>query len=258
MGCNAQYFSCKVSEWLKAGWLRSGGRLMDFGSQEFVDDASSVREATAAWLRSHYLSPEVVQAAVGDDMPSVRSVYQAIGIEYESVDVDLAHGSVFLDLNNETAPPNWLGAFDFVNNEGTAEHLINPINAFHVAHDLAKVGGVVRHSFPLIGWREHGFFYGTTKLYAHVVGDNGYEVLRACAIVTSTATPFDDKFFVEVVDHDLKPLRAPTIVDVWGELIYRKTKDTPFVIPVDHLSGRHAGAAKVRLRANYDRIARMR
>ena len=30
----------------------------------------------------------------------------------------------------------------------------------------------------------------------------------------------------------------PTVTNLWGELVYRKTADRPFVIPVDHVVGR--------------------
>jgi hypothetical protein len=82
----------------------------------------------------------------------VDAIYAALGIEYLAIDVDGACGSTFFDLNTFAAPAAWCSAFDFVNNEGTIEHLANPINGFHVAHDIAKVGAVIRHNFPLVGW----------------------------------------------------------------------------------------------------------
>jgi hypothetical protein len=48
----------------------------------------------------------------------------------------------------------------------TIEHLACPINGFHVAHDMAKVGDVVRHNLPLIGWFQPGFVNLITKFYA--------------------------------------------------------------------------------------------
>ena len=104
------------------------------------------------------------------------------------------------DLNSCSPPLNRRDGFDFVNNEGTIEHLVNPINSFQVAHEIAKVGGVIRQNFPFTGWREHGFFYGTTKFYAHWIGDNGYEKLSAIAVPTGQ-TPFADALFQSI---DLK------------------------------------------------------
>lgn len=97
-------------------------------------------------------------------------------------------------MNTFAAPAEWRGAFDFVNNEGTIEHLANPLNGFRVAHDIAKAGGVIRHNFPLVGWTQHGFANLTSKFYAHLIGDNAYEVLRA-EVTLSEPTPFNDPLF---------------------------------------------------------------
>lgn len=220
MGYSRDYFTTWVKDWIDRGWLAPGHRLIDFGAQEF------------------------------DGPASVAEMYATLGINYASIDVDGARGSTFFDLNTFAVPHEWMGAFDFVNDEGTVEHLVNPINCFHVAHDMAKIGGVIRHSFPLIGWREHGFFYPTTKLCAQLVGDNGYELLEAIASHTGQ-TPFADAFF--------KLDRAtPAVTDLWAFLTYRKTSNRPFVIPVDHVGGPSAARTKVVLRENYDRMTNHR
>jgi hypothetical protein len=41
------------------------------------------------------------------------------------------------------------------------------------------------------------------------------------------------------------------VTDIWCELVYRKTSDRPFVIPVDHVGGPKADAARTRLVDNY-------
>jgi len=69
-------------------------------------------------------------------------------------------------------PPDWVGAFDMANNEGTIEHLINPINGFQVAHELLKPGGVARHSMPLTGCWDHGLFHPTSSFYLAMLNQN--------------------------------------------------------------------------------------
>jgi hypothetical protein len=241
-----------VQPWLDAGWLKPGHRFMEFGAQEFYSDVEETRREVGAYLRGREMPQDVVDAVIGEGLPQVRAIYEAMGIDYTSIDVDGAHGSIYFDLNTFATPPKWHSAFDFISNEGTIEHLVNPINAFHVAHEMAKVGGVIRHSFPLIGWRDHGFMNPTPKFYAHLVGDNDYELLRAVSAVTGR-TPFDDPLFksIDAIDH--RPAPVPDVVDIWGELIYRKTKDQPFTIPVDHLTGLNAEADRLRLIDNYRR-----
>jgi hypothetical protein len=123
--------------------------------------------------------------------------------------------------------------------------------------ETSALCGVIRHSFPLIGWRDHGFLYPTTKFYAHMVGDNAYEMLKIEALLSEDA-PFDDPFFKQVVDGRRDPVAPPAVTNIWGELVYRKTSDRSFAIPVDHLGGPDAMAARHRLIDNYRHVARSR
>jgi hypothetical protein len=259
MGYDVSTFPQMVGACLQAGWLFPGARLIEFGSQEFFGGSAANRQSVGEFLRSRNVTENEISAALGNaDQPSVAAVYRAIGLDYTAIDVDGARGSTFFDLNIAAPPPEWRNAFDFVNNEGTAEHLINPINAFHVAHDIAKVGGVIRHSFPLIGYQDHGFFYPTGKFCAHLVGDNGYEVLRATALVADRPSQFNDTFFAHTVRYNAERIvETVSITDIWALLIYRKTKDTPFVIPADHLDG-NGTALRKRLDADYHALARLR
>ena len=258
MGYTAAYFQHAVQHWFDEGWLRPGQRLIDFGAQEFFADAAAVRESVAAFLQQHGR-----ELAPGEGLPGIQNVYEAVGLDYLSIDVDGAHGSTFFDLNTFAAPAEWRGAFDFVNNEGTIEHLANPLNGFHVAHDIAKVGGVIRHNFPLVGWAQHGFANLTPKFYAQLIGSNAYEVLMAVATL-SEPTPFNDSLFATCYAADRSdglttksgiPVPAviapPLVANIWGQLIYRKTHDGPFTMPVDHVEGSDAAAVRQRLVENY-------
>ena len=257
MGYSPLAFPHRVQAWLDAGWLKPGHVLIDFGAQEFYSSVAEVHREIGAFLSEHGLSGDRVRGILGNGLPQVRTIYEALRIKYYSIDIDGAHGSAFFDLNSEAPPAHWYDTFDFVNNEGTIEHLANPLNGFQVAQELAKVGGVIRHSFPLIGWREHGFFYATTKFYAHLVGDNGYELLKAQALLIESE-PFDDVFFRQVINLKGEPVAPPAVTNIWGELVYRKVRDQPFVIPVDHLVGPNATTARQRLIKNYRRFARGR
>jgi hypothetical protein len=245
MGYGPLYFPIHVQGWLDGGWLKPGHALMDFGAQEFNSGPCD-----SAFLHKHGLPASA----------TIREIYETLGIKYHSIDVDGAHGSTFFDLNTGAQAPAWRGAFDFVNNEGTIEHLVNPINGFHVAHEIAKAGAVIRHSFPLIGWPDHGFVNPTPKFYAHMIGDNGYELLRAKALM-SEPTQFKDALFKTVIDEtkggDVVAVAVP-MTNLWAELTYRKTSERPFVIPVDHVEGLQADKARLLLRQRYDCLARAR
>jgi hypothetical protein len=259
MGYSALYFGHRVHEWLRDGWLRPGDHLLDFGAQEFYTLDAKTRHEVTAFLQKQHVAQENIDALVQNDDLSVRAIFKAFAVQYSSVDVDGAHGSAFLDLNSSEPPAYWRNVFDFINNEGTIEHLANPLNGFQLAHEMVRVGGVVRHSFPLIGWREHGFFYGTTKFYAELIGANGYELLQARAMI-GEPSPFDDRLFAELWDETKdRPADAPPMIaNLWGNLAYRKTANQPFVIPVDHVGGPAAEAMRARVIENYRKLAQVR
>src|ERR1041385_7963957 len=102
-----------------------------------------------------------------------------------------------------------------VNNEGTIEHLINPINGFQETHELLKPGGVARHSAPLSGCGEHGILHPTSGFYLAMVNENRYELLEGRADF-QPARPWDDPLFKLAEQHDIPSL--------WGLIIYRKTR----------------------------------
>jgi hypothetical protein len=77
------------------------------------------------------------------------------------------------------------------------------------------------------------------------------------AATVSDYSPFEDSFFRQVTDGRGNVL-APMVTNIWGELVYRKTTDRPFTIPVDHVGGQDAEAARAQLTKNYRRLARGR
>jgi SAM-dependent methyltransferase len=243
MGYSADYFPTHVARWLDQGWLFPGARLIEFGAQEFYCDAQAAREATRAFLLARGKSAAEVDGALGrGGLFPVAKVYRALGIDYVAVDVDSAYGSTFFDLNTFAPPPEWVGTFDMVNNEGTIEHLINPINGFQVTHELLKPGGLARHSTPLTGWRDHGLFHPTSSFYLAMLNENRYELLEARADVLP-ARPWDDQLF--------KLAERRDIVDMWGLIIYRKQINETFRPPADHLLTARAGAIASRLAADW-------
>jgi SAM-dependent methyltransferase len=267
MGYYAHYFEFIVDKWLSEGWLSPGERLIEFGAQEFHSEPEVARAATRSFLLRRGKTEAEVGAIIGTTGPfPVSNVYRALGIDYMAIDVDGSHGSQYFDLSTSRAPDHWKGQFDFVNNGGTIEHLVNPINGFHVAHELLKPGGVVRHSIPMFGWSDHGFLYATPKFFAHLVGDNQYQVLEK-RLIRSGTTPLRDPLFSEVVEADmsslknldeLKPVENPVVEDYWAILVYRKTHDAPFVAPFDHIISDEAAGIRQRLSLSYAEYANRR
>jgi SAM-dependent methyltransferase len=261
MGYSPHYFTSYVGDWITRGWLPTDGKFIDFGSQEFHGDEAEARRETTAFLRERGLSEAQIMALVPPTgMPAVADIFRAVGIDYRSIDVDGARGAEYFDLNCFAAAPEQYGAFDFVNNEGTIEHLVNPINGFQVAHEFLKVGGVARHSMPLTGWQNHGYFCTTMKFHTHLMDANHYEFLVGkIFIYPSDTTIVEDPRF-SVVDRNGATLKElPPMSEAAVYLMYRKTSDRAFQIPSDLPEGmRGFGRLARKLSRNFDVAAKGR
>jgi SAM-dependent methyltransferase len=238
MGYTETYFSQRVRQWQLLGWLPRGGRLIDFGAQAFSGDPASIKN-------------DLAELGINLERPTVADAYRALGIEYLAIDVEPAEGSLFFDLNTQAPPLEWIGAFDMVNNEGTIEHLANPMNGLQVAHDLVKVGGVVHHSVPMLGHRKHGLFNATPKLWSELMLANHYQPLQAFIDFQEEDASFGYTGFT-VRDRAGKPCTTARASNAWVTLAYRKTRDAPFVIPTDHLLFPLGSVVAADLRRNFD------
>lgn len=273
MGYNATYFNIWTQRWLDEGWLPPGGRVVELGSQELDGKPLPVRANLRRFLLGLGLPAGDVRNFVGSlKLPCPASaVYEFAGFEYLCLDVNEAGGSMFLDLNTGRVPRSLHHKFDVVNDEGTIEHLGNPINGFAVAHDLAKVGGVIRHSLPLEGHMLHGLYNFTPKLFLALALANEYELLyfypQINAVVPSGGTI--EEIFLRmrknwpsaVLETECQQELAPGVqqaefveVDAWAHIAFRKVHDRPFALPVDHLLMDADHSLRTLLRARYERF----
>lgn len=107
----------------------------------------------------------------------VGELLEKAGINYNAIDIADGYRTTILDLNHESAPQPFVGAFDLVLNFGTTEHLLNQFNAFKVMHDATKVGGCIVNSLPCIGYSNHGYFTYTPRCMFDLAGYNEYELV---------------------------------------------------------------------------------
>jgi SAM-dependent methyltransferase len=259
VGYSVDYFGVHVNAWLEAGWLKPGSKLVDFGGQEFYCDQDDARRHADQFLRQRGVSEDRIKTAIGGNgRVSVAAIHRALDVDYFSIDVDNKYGTTFFDLNTFAPPMEWRGTFDFVNNEGTIEHLVNPVNGFQVAHELLKVGGVARHSIPLTGHRDHGLIYPTVKFYGCMLGENQYELLRSDIYVGQSDLDFADRRFRTLMDDGKAPPDTMKLTDAWLFVVYRKTQPAEFRIPFDHLAVDLPEALGERLSGSYSAYSRMR
>src|SRR3981081_722787 len=73
-------FPHRVQAWLDAGWLKPGHVLIDFGAQEFYSSVAEVHREIGAFLSEHGLSGDRVRGILGNGLPQVRTIYEALRI----------------------------------------------------------------------------------------------------------------------------------------------------------------------------------
>lgn len=172
----------------------------------------------------------------------VGELLEKAGLTYHAIDIADGYGTTILDLNHESAPPQFVGAFDLVLNFGTTEHLLNQYNAFKVIHDSTKVGGYMVHSIPSVGFSNHGYLTYTPRCMFDLAGYNEYEVVGfwfegPCgnsdlfapvrdysSYFPSLAKTLADREVTEAARR-VAELQVP---DVALMIVYRKVKGRPF------------------------------
>lgn len=259
MGYQADYFRAHVSTWMNEGWLPSGGRIIEFGAQEFYSDEEETRSNVRMFLSDRGCPGTAIDEVLSSSPLSIAAIYRALGIDYTSIDVDGRYGSTYFDLNCFAPPLKWRGAFDLVNDEGTIEHLINPVNGFQVTHELLKVGGVAVHSMPLTGCTNHGIVYPTIKFYAYMIGANRYELLKSEITIEESELNFEDnRFLLRSSDQRRLDNGDLKLTDAWLHLTYRKTQAAEFRTPYDHLEVDQPSLLGEQLTANFSSYSRRR
>src|SRR5262249_19100628 len=138
--------------------------------------------------------------------------------------------------------------FDLVTNLGTTEHVINQWNAFRIAHDLTKPGGVMIHNLPCQGNFTHGLVNYTPKFFWYLARSNNYTVLEMdiTALPESYAVPADVRASVRVIGVESDSYH---VHDASLRVVLRKNNDEEFFPPIDVPTG--AGTQFPELRHRY-------
>jgi len=88
-----------------------------------------------------------------------KLMYQKIGVQHTSIDINGLYGSIKLDLDFPV-PIKLEDKFDVITNYGTTEHVNNQYSVFKNIHIMCKYGGLIIHAVPLINnWPKHCRYY---------------------------------------------------------------------------------------------------
>lgn len=248
--------SLQAIEKMQALGLFGSGRIsiLDIGSSNLY---SASADGLQKFLAAHGITvtPEIGafsetlekgsaydKVSGGSNGAFVGELFEKMGARYDSIDIASGYRTTILDLNHQSAPRKFVGAFDLVLNFGTTEHLLNQYNAFKVMHDSVKVGGYIVNALPCIGFFDHGYVTYTPRCMFDLAGYNEYEIVGfwydgpngkndLFAPIRNYSTYFpnlaDSLAFKDRSDSGdaLAQLNLP---DVGLMVVYRKVKDRPF------------------------------
>jgi hypothetical protein len=240
-----------------SGYIQSGSRMMDVGTQNlmFVEE-----EGAIAFIRQLRRSP-----ITEDDVARVRQVcyfstprpgertaflhelLSLTDVSYDSIDIVDGLKTTIFDLNFDTAPSQWLRAFDLVINCGTLEHVVHQYRALNFIHDVLKVNGIWFDQPPSIGFLNHGYFNYNPLFYLDLAAANRYDLLQAwyshaCSYpVTDVRFPVVDTNHLDEETERAKARKKPFSEDQERpteqalsynfNTIMRKTVDAPLRLP---------------------------
>lgn len=148
------------------------------------------------------------------------------------------NSEVIHDLNEPLPPPEWVGQFDVVYNNGTLEHVFNIPNALSSCHAFLKPGGVIVHAAPANNMIDHGFYQISPTLFYDYYTANQYQLLN-CALLNSTDKTGQGSYTIQpynTYDHPTDHLYGQMGNGVWTMLfIARKTdKSTSDRVPTQY------------------------
>jgi SAM-dependent methyltransferase len=226
--------------------LCPGSRVLDIGSQNLYNatpagilrliDRLGPKGGTsdltqAAEKLSYFSTPRP-----GERTAFVAELLSLTSVSYLGYDVCPAPQTEILDLNIERLPVDKRDRFDLVLNFGTTEHILNQLNSFEVMHDALKVGGVIFHQLPSVGWIDHGYFNYNALLVDDLVKTNDYEVLDRFFTVAgqsefaSTGIDIRDPN-TPTVTHSAKG--PDTLLNFNLNYVVRKKFDAPFYVGLE-------------------------
>jgi hypothetical protein len=117
--------------------------------------------------------------------------------------------------------------FDYVINNGSSEHIFDQARTYKFIHDATRVGGLMFHWTPCLGYENHGLFNAQPGFFFDLSQANGYDIVRVDLIGHNAfcALESGDDYRRAVLDKSA--LRQSMVC-----AILRKTSDSAFNPPI--------------------------
>lgn len=195
----------KLMEYLAdRGYLTRQTRIMDIGTQNIL---SIVEEPAIRFVKNLRTAPMTDEAVAeirrlchhstprpGERTAFLHELLELTDVRYDSIDIVNGYKTTIFDLNSDTPPAEWIGAFDLVINCGTLEHVINQYNALSMIHDILKVDGYWFDQPPSVGFLNHGYYNYNPLFYLDIATANDYELIEAWYTQSGRYTTLDNRF----------------------------------------------------------------
>ena len=105
-----------------------------------------------------------------------RSLFEAMGVETDFVDIVASRGcEIVMDLN-EPALPAMIGAYDLIYDGGTMEHCFNVGQVMRNIHAMTRRGGYIVHLNP-VNYFNHGFYNFNPTFYHDFYTQSGNRIV---------------------------------------------------------------------------------
>jgi hypothetical protein len=227
---------------LAAGAISPGGEVLELGESVVVPNANPLEllEMLRSEVPAHRYDEArkriAVSATAQSDYQrhhgSARALYYAVfePRSYVAMDVDLGPGRICADLNR---PVSLSRQFDCTINNGTSEHVFNQANVYEVVHYHTRVGGVMVHWTPGVGWINHGLYHIQPGFFFDLAAANGYEIGHIELTHPDAASTLQSG-----ADFARAIAEQPALANSQICAVLRKVKDEAFIPPIQ---GMYAG-----------------
>jgi len=156
--------------------LPHGGKLLEIGEANWYGDTNATQMVndTEDTLLRNRLGDAIEER---DNFAIAKIFYQILFAPslIHSVDFNGTAAALKQDLNR---PLRLAHSYDVIINHGTAEHIFNIAQVFKSIHDACKVGGLMIHESPFVGWIDHGFYCLQPTLFYDLAAANGYAIVK--------------------------------------------------------------------------------
>lgn len=209
-------------ETCRIGDIVPGQAILDVGASELfcASEPAVLNEFLVSFGAAPYEEAELLRMA---DRAFAAELFRRAGFHYNAIDYADFPGILRLDLNVDELPLENYGKYNFVNNAGTSEHILNQYNVFKLIHDATAPGGLMYHGVPGWGYYEHGIIGYSPKFFWALATANDYRILRFAGEADNLPLGLRADFMQQIEFN-----HAPVMEQVLLHVLLRKTADAPF------------------------------